>query len=332
MKKYELLPKENGVHRIRALKDFADVKAGDVGGFVEDGYNLSHAGDCWIYDDAMVVWEAYVCNDAKVMNNAIVNAFALIQDNVKLMDNAIVSGHCSLSGKCELHNSSKVYGRAYIGGNVKLFHNSEVYGDAYLDENVVLLNKSSVHGRAVVRGNVYLCDTSEIAGCATVIDDSFLTGNVYVGGGAIVVGYSMLSGNARVINNGIVCDGTVVDDTWVQDKGNVRISLVIGNSVIGGRSIVTHSTIVDGVFHGCSFVDHDIDFKQLKSITSEIPKRGVAICVDNVYYNEKALFVKDFQYRFEFFDGYGYRMKSYHKNCSFYVVSEAFKKYFRVLG
>ena len=37
---------------IIALKDFSDVKAGDVGGFVESEDNLSQVGDCWIYDNA----------------------------------------------------------------------------------------------------------------------------------------------------------------------------------------------------------------------------------------------------------------------------------------
>ena len=59
-KKYELTKETittlggRKLHRIRALKNFADVKVGDLGGFVEKEKNLSQQGDCWVYDDAKV--------------------------------------------------------------------------------------------------------------------------------------------------------------------------------------------------------------------------------------------------------------------------------------
>jgi hypothetical protein len=37
-------------YRLKALKNFLDVKRGDLGGYVEGYYNLSQSGDCWIYD------------------------------------------------------------------------------------------------------------------------------------------------------------------------------------------------------------------------------------------------------------------------------------------
>ena len=42
------------LHRIRALKDFVNVKAGDVGGWVETDANLSHDGNAWVYDNGRV--------------------------------------------------------------------------------------------------------------------------------------------------------------------------------------------------------------------------------------------------------------------------------------
>lgn len=36
------------LYRIQALKDFGDVKAGDLGGWVEGLYNLSQNGKSWI--------------------------------------------------------------------------------------------------------------------------------------------------------------------------------------------------------------------------------------------------------------------------------------------
>lgn len=58
--KYKLTPDTKvvdgvTVHRIQAVRCFSDVTAGDLGGFVEHGDNLSHEGDCWIYDEACVL-------------------------------------------------------------------------------------------------------------------------------------------------------------------------------------------------------------------------------------------------------------------------------------
>ena len=65
MKKYEMLP-ESGLYRIRALIDIPrhGVKVGDLGGLIEKEENLSHDGDCWVYDDARVFGDARVSGNA----------------------------------------------------------------------------------------------------------------------------------------------------------------------------------------------------------------------------------------------------------------------------
>ena len=55
------------LHRIRALRDICgEIRAGDIGGFVESESNLSaEPGDCaWIFDDAIAAGDAYVDRDA----------------------------------------------------------------------------------------------------------------------------------------------------------------------------------------------------------------------------------------------------------------------------
>jgi hypothetical protein len=48
-KKYELIKSDiPGLYRIKAVRDFSDVKKGDIGGYVESEDNLSHEGDCWV--------------------------------------------------------------------------------------------------------------------------------------------------------------------------------------------------------------------------------------------------------------------------------------------
>lgn len=76
--------KEIQLYRIIALKDFFNVKKGELGGFVENYYNLSQSGNSWIYDDAKVFYGGMVLDDAKIYNNS------LIYDNSTIMERAIV--------------------------------------------------------------------------------------------------------------------------------------------------------------------------------------------------------------------------------------------------
>lgn len=42
------------LHRIKALKDFSNVKKCDFGGYVQQERNLSQFGNAWVYGDAQV--------------------------------------------------------------------------------------------------------------------------------------------------------------------------------------------------------------------------------------------------------------------------------------
>lgn len=77
--KYEILKDEfiefddRKLYRIKALKDFRDVRKGTVGGYIEYEQNLSQQGNAWIYDDAQVYGNAQVSGNARVYgNNAVV--------------------------------------------------------------------------------------------------------------------------------------------------------------------------------------------------------------------------------------------------------------------
>ena len=52
------------LHRIEALKDFGDVKAGGKGGWIEQEENLNQDGDAWVYGNARVYGDAQVYGDA----------------------------------------------------------------------------------------------------------------------------------------------------------------------------------------------------------------------------------------------------------------------------
>lgn len=78
MKKFELTSEfitnifGTKLFRIKALIEFGNVKAGELGGFVEKEENLSQDGNAWVYDSARVYDNARVCGDARVYDNACV--------------------------------------------------------------------------------------------------------------------------------------------------------------------------------------------------------------------------------------------------------------------
>ena len=81
MKKYELTSETKvflgkTLYRIKALVQFGNVNAGDLGGWIEKEENLSQSGNAWVsgnarvYGDASVSGDASVYGDARVYGNA----------------------------------------------------------------------------------------------------------------------------------------------------------------------------------------------------------------------------------------------------------------------
>ena len=76
MKKFELtnefIVDISGVKlfRIKALIEFGNVKAGDLGGYIEKEENLSHMGNAWVSGNARVFSNAQVFGDARVSGDA----------------------------------------------------------------------------------------------------------------------------------------------------------------------------------------------------------------------------------------------------------------------
>lgn len=77
MKKYKLTGETKEIdgkilHRIRALIDIPehDVKAGDLGGWIEAKRNLSQNGEAWVTGSACVTGKAWVSGNARIMKSS----------------------------------------------------------------------------------------------------------------------------------------------------------------------------------------------------------------------------------------------------------------------
>ena len=129
------------LNRIIALRDFGEVKKGDLGGFIEKESNLAHDWNCWIYNDAVVRGNAMVYGDAKVYGNAEVYGDATVWGNAEVYGNAIVCG------------DAKVYGNAEVYGDATVWGNAEVYGNAIVCGDAKVCGEAMVYGEAKVCGN-----------------------------------------------------------------------------------------------------------------------------------------------------------------------------------
>ena len=146
MKKFELTTdriEENGtiLYRIKALIDFGDVKAGDLGGYVEKEENLSQYGSAWVSDNAFVLGNALVCDNALVCGDTLVYGSAWVSDNAFVLgnalvcDNALVCGDTLVCGNAQVYGNAQVSGNAQVCGNTWVCDNAHIYGNALVCSN-----------------------------------------------------------------------------------------------------------------------------------------------------------------------------------------------------
>ena len=142
MKKFELTNEfianrfGTKLFRIRALVEFGDVEAGELGGYVEKESNLGHDDNAWVYGNARVYGDALVYDNARVYDNAWVygdaqvSGDALVYDNARVYGNARVCGDAQVSGDALVYGNAWVYGDAQVSGDALVYGNARVCGDA----------------------------------------------------------------------------------------------------------------------------------------------------------------------------------------------------------
>lgn len=177
-KKYELTNESMGlfnsvtVYRIRALRDFADVKKGQLGGFIQHEANLSHEGDAWVYDNARVFDKARVIENARVEGDATVFGAAIIGRS------ATVGG------------SANVYNKAIVCDHAWVTDYANVCGMAIIKDEAVVLDRASVEGKALIGRRSRVGGETTVSGEAEILTKStvkFLYIDAYIRGKARIL-------------------------------------------------------------------------------------------------------------------------------------------------
>ena len=130
MKKYELI-QEGKFFRIKALKDFGDVKKGELGGLVSGEHNLSQEDNCWVFDNAKVLGNAIVFEDAQIFGNARVFEDVIVFGNAIIYGNAKVSGYAKIYGNARVFEDAEVSGYAQILNNAQATKKVITFGNAF---------------------------------------------------------------------------------------------------------------------------------------------------------------------------------------------------------
>ena len=263
-KKYELTTEsivvgDHTLHQIRAIRDFGNIEAGDLGGYIEKEDNLSHDGDCWIrgavkvYDNARVYGNAYVEDNTSISGNAQVYGSAIVQhaahiyDNARVYGNAVVSGasvygHSRIYGHANvrggrIYGHSRIYGHATVGGVYSngdgpyIYGYSHIYDNAYVHGDSQIYGRASIHGQAVVHDSI-IKDSDITGSCKTSTGEirrSRIAGSVYVCESTYLTG-SDICGDFQ-IDSGV----SFPEDAYIRDAYDYLHLTVSGKMVTAYR-------------------------------------------------------------------------------------------------
>ncbi len=96
--------KEYNLYRIQAIKDFGDVREGEMGGYVSNTNNIGK-GNCWVYDKAMVYGDGFISGNAKIKGNARIHGDAHISGD------SVISGDADIAGDVKIVDKNIRTGR-----------------------------------------------------------------------------------------------------------------------------------------------------------------------------------------------------------------------------
>lgn len=206
--------------QIRALFDIKahNVKAGDIGGYLEDESCLSHFDDAWVADSAMIHNTSIVSGDAIVMDSAMLFQNCYLHGTVFVRDSArlyranlqgenISIGDVVTLEDCYLHGDAiHIMDSAVLQWvktkrdlkGLEISENAQVIGtekkstlfsgeEIYINGNAQLLNVPSVFGKNVELKGHSILDTASINGENISIDDL-----------CSIAGHTIISSNVKM--------------------------------------------------------------------------------------------------------------------------------------
>ena len=257
MKKFELTEETKDYFgriffRIVALVDIPDLSVvrGHKGGWLESESCLSHQGDCWVKNDAMiedgstVSGDAVITGTAYVGNNSSVSGYAIVDGDARVLTSRIYE-QALIDDSARVENSS-ILGRATIKGNA-IVKDSRIDTEVIIDENASVqcsellgLERSAISGQAKVEnltitsGNpvkdLYITGNSEvhdvtISGLRIEIkDDASISNSTIEGKDVRLFGFSRIEKGVALYDNCNIGGFTTITlDGWGNELDNITL-------------------------------------------------------------------------------------------------------------
>ena len=241
--------------RIKAVKDFGNIKKGTLGGYIEKESNLSQTGNAWVGCD----------------NPANTKTCALVSGNAKVYDNALVSGggatdyggkEDGYGGRTRVMNDAQIYGNAKVlngssiyAGKVygsAIFHGAEIYSGAPTKPAYPGYYAATMSIAGEVFGNAHIYAGGYIGGSGSAgpNNNPKVYGNAILAGGdgnnvcmARVTYLGQVYENAKVLECGEVSGNAKVHGN-AQVKGLMGGAEVTGNAELYGDAVVSGSASI----------------------------------------------------------------------------------------
>ena len=135
------------LYRIRALKDFADVKKGKLGGWVQTEDNLSQKGNCWIYNNAKCM------DNARMYDNSIMFDRSEMHDNTIMYDYSRMYGNSAMYGYSRMLDYTTMYGNSEMHDYSKMCDNSEMHEGSKMYNNSIISEHGEMWKNGVLDGD-----------------------------------------------------------------------------------------------------------------------------------------------------------------------------------
>lgn len=264
MRKYKLIDPEGfdrkykgiPMKRLIALKNFSDVKKGDLGGLIDESSTLSQDGDCWIYSGSVVI------RDSKIDGNAKVRSSSKIESST-IKENTDVKG---------------------------VIQYSEICGHTFIDVNHSYILRSVLDGNIKIIGTSIKIEDSKIIDSVTISSNEFsrmeifnsdIKDNVTIRNGRLAIYYSKLQDNCKIEGESLYCIrlqdlairiSTAILGSDISNDAVIDGESQIYRSSISGKSIVQRSNIKDSKLNNVtvenSKIIHSSEVANMKLINS----------------------------------------------------------------
>lgn len=157
------------VYRIVALKDFADVEAGDKGGYIESEKCLEQDGACWVYDEAVILGKSNLEQNARVYGKSVVKGNCYLTGDCLIFDDVVLDGSILVADNAKIYGNTVIKGRAIIGNDARIEGDTLIEGDYDFDDVLTIAGTVNIKGEDnQLKGHFQIRDNSVIIGGARI--------------------------------------------------------------------------------------------------------------------------------------------------------------------